>query len=184
MNLKLVYIAVGIVAAGAVAAIVFMFVGNIFSANILRGQGLNQGALTEAASPQLSLKDITVSQQNNKTADIEIVFDAHNPNKSTIILEAIQYNILVNGSRIVSGDIGAKPEGFVASQEGIYPIIGNGSIILKDKQSSVRSSSIADTWDSIVAGKARYLVSGTFSYKQTSSLQSSSGDKNFELSFP
>jgi hypothetical protein len=72
----------------------------------------------------------------------------------------------------------------VTSSEGIYPIISNGTVTLKDKQVSERNNAIAPIWDKMVSGKISYSVKGTFSYKQTSSLQSVSADKDFNLTFP
>ena len=54
--------------------------------------------------------------------------------RGTVILELISYNVYSNSTRIVSGDIGNRPEGFVDSQDSIFPVIGNGTLILKDKK--------------------------------------------------
>jgi hypothetical protein len=84
---------------------------------------------------------------------------------------------------MVSGDIGEKPEGFVASQEGIYPIIGNGTVTLKDVQTVERDDINAAIWDKVVDGSASYIINGTYSYKQTSSFQATGGDEEFQLAF-
>ena len=96
-------------------------------------------------------------------------------------MEAIEYDILADGKRIVSGTIGSRLEGFVASSAGIYPIVGDGSVILKDSQIFQKNKSTADAWNRVVEGKANYVVTGTMSYREISSLQASSTDRNFRL---
>jgi hypothetical protein len=43
---------------------------------------------------------------------------------------------------------------------------------------------VANSWDKVVNSKANYLINGTYSYKQTSSLQATGEDKDFKLTFP
>ncbi|HYZ50505.1 MAG TPA: LEA type 2 family protein [Nitrososphaeraceae archaeon] len=184
MNTKAIY------ALGAGIAILGIAIFLIMSTGLFGGnttpnkQQINQNSLRESVPLSLSIKNITVNKINNNAADIQVLFNAYNPTRGTVILESIEYNLLVNDKRIVSGDIGEKLEGFVTSSQGIYPIISNGTVTLKDKQVSERNNAIAPIWDKMISGKITYTVRGTFSYKQTSSLQSVSADKDFDLTFP
>ena len=183
MNTKAIYAAgAGIAAVGAVVIFLIMSTG-IFNNNNSSGQGFNQGALRNIEAIELSIKNVAANQTTDRIAEIQVVFDAYNPNMGTVILEAIGYNVFVDNMRIVSGDIGEKPEGFVASQEGIYPIIGNGTVTLKDVQTIERNDMNAAIWDKLVDGSASYIINGTYSYKQTSSFQATGGDKEFQLAF-
>ena len=182
MNTKAIYAAGGGIAAVAVAIFLIMSTG-IFSNNNSSGQGFNQGALMNIEAIKLSIKNVAANETADRIAEIQVVFDAYNPNMGTVILEAIGYNVFVDNMRIVSGDIGEKPEGFVASQEGIYPIIGNGTVTLKDVQTVERNDMNAAIWDKLVDGSASYIINGTYSYKQTSSFQATGGDKEFQLAF-
>ena len=182
MNTKAIYAAGGGIAAVAVAIFLIMSTG-IFSNNNSSGQGFNQGALMNIEAIKLSIKNVAANETADRIAEIQVAFDAYNPNMGTVILEAIGYNVFVDNMRIVSGDIGEKPEGFVASQEGIYPIIGNGTVTLKDVQTVERNDMNAAIWDKLVDGSASYIINGTYSYKQTSSFQATGGDKEFQLSF-
>jgi hypothetical protein len=172
-------------AAGGLAAFAIV-IYVIFGTGIFVGvqNGSNQGVSNGTLPITLSIKDVVPTQINNRNASIEVAFDAHNPNQGTAILEAIQYNISVDGKRIVSGNIGNRLEGFLASSAEIFPVIGGGSVILKDKQFAERKNSTPDAWTKIVEGKASYLVTGTYSYKQLSALQANSGDRDFKLVFP
>jgi hypothetical protein len=139
-----------IIAAGiivAVIAIIIYFGGsssNFLSNDISRlGLGninfteasiFNHDAIRDAMPPELSIKDITAKIMDGNTGNFSIIFNVFNPNKGTVILESISYNVYANSTRIVSGDIGNRPEGFVDSQDSIFPVIGNGTLILKDKR--------------------------------------------------
>jgi hypothetical protein len=112
------------------------------------------------------------------------VFNVHNPNKGTVMLELISYNLYSDKGRIVSGDIGERPEGFVGSQANIFPIVGNGSLTIKDKKVVNRDDARQNDWQNIIDNSQQYVLNGTFSYKQTSSFQSSGGENNFTLNFP
>ena len=182
MNTKAIYAAGGGIAAVAVAIFIIMSTG-IFSNNNSSGQGFNQGALMNIEAIKLSIKNVAANETADRIAEIQVAFDAYNPNMGTVILEAIGYNVFVDNMRMVSGDIGEKPEGFVASQEGIYPIIGNGTVTLKDVQTVERNDMNAAIWDKVVDGSASYIINGTYSYKQTSSFQATGGDKEFQLAF-
>ena len=174
MRLKVIYAAGG----GIVAFAIVVFVINSTGTHTNN----NAGPTNTTASPLLiSLKEIVPNQINNHSATIHVSFNATNPNKGTAILEAIEYDILADGKRIVSGTIGTRLEGFVASSAGIYPIVGDGSVILKDSQLFQKTNSTANTWNRVVEGKADYVVTGTMSYREISSLQASSTDRNFRL---
>lgn len=177
------YAAGGGIAAVAIAIFLIMNTGIFNNTNFI-GQGFNQGALMNIKAIGLSVNNLAANQTADNIAEIQVVFDAYNPNMGTVILEAIQYNVFVDNMRVISGDIGEKPEGFVASQEGIYPIIGNGTVTLKDVQTVERNDLNAAIWDKIVDGRANYIINGTYSYKQTSSFQATGGDMEFNLTFP
>ncbi|MDQ6668539.1 MAG: hypothetical protein M3Y53_09990 [Thermoproteota archaeon] len=176
MRLKLIYAAGGGIGAIAIAIFIISSTGTHFNNNA--------GQTNITAVPlTLSIKDIVPNQINNHSATIQVSFNATNPNRGTAILEAIAYDILVDGKRVVSGTIGTRLEGFVTSSAGIYPIVGDGSVILKDNQLFQKNNSTANAWDKVVEGKASYVVTGTMSYREISSLQASSTDRNFRLAF-
>jgi hypothetical protein len=183
MDRKAIYAAGGGIAAVALAIFLIINTGILTNTDFIR-QGFNQGALMNIKAIGLSVNNIAANQTADNTAEIQIVFDAYNPNMGTVILEAIQYSVFVDNMRVISGDIGERPEGFVASQEGIYPIIGNGTVTLKDVQTVERNDMNAPIWEKVADGHANYVINGTYSYKQTSSFQATGGDEEFELTFP
>lgn len=152
--------------------------------NITKSSIFNQEAIKEAKPPELSIKDIRTGIADDGKGNFSIIFNVFNPNKGTVILESISYNVYSNSTRIASGDIGNRPEGFVDSQDSIFPVIGNGTLILKDKKiiQSSKDLNLSQITNNINASK--YLVNGTYFFKQTGSFQSTGGEQQFSINYP
>lgn len=144
----------------------------------------NNDAVKDAVPPKLSIKNITTNIVDDKTGNLSIIFDVYNPNKITIMVESISYNVYSNSTRIVSGDIGQRPEGFIDSQDSIFPVIGNGTLILKDKKVIDTSRGLNLSQIATNNGTSQFLVNGTSSFKQTSSFQSTGGEQEFSIVYP
>jgi hypothetical protein len=143
----------------------------------------NQDALKDAIPPELSIKDLRAEIMDDNTGNFSIIFNVYNPNNGTVIFESISYNVYSNSTRIVSGDIGNRPEGFVDSQDSIFPVIGNGTLILKDKK-------IIETGNNLNLSQilrnnelSGFLVNGSYFFKQTGSFQSTGGEQSFSLNY-
>ncbi|MDW0142194.1 MAG: hypothetical protein QOK82_03660 [Nitrososphaeraceae archaeon] len=143
----------------------------------------NQDALKDAIPPELSIKDIRAEIIDDNTGNFSIIFNFFNPNKGTVILEMISYNVYSNSTRIVSGDIGNRPEGFVDSQDSIFPLIGNGTLILKDKKIIETSNNLNLSQISRNNELSEFLVNGTYFFKQTGSFQSTGGEQTFSINY-
>ena len=144
----------------------------------------NNDAVKDAVPPELSIKNITTNIVDDKTGNLSIIFDVYNSNKITIMVESISYNVYSNSTRIVSGDIGQRPEGFIDSQDSIFPVIGNGTLILKDKKVIDTSRGLNLSQIATNNGTSQFLVNGTSSFKQTSSFQSTGGEQEFSIVYP
>ncbi|HEX2304791.1 MAG TPA: hypothetical protein VHH33_00740 [Nitrososphaeraceae archaeon] len=149
--------------------------------NITKTSIFNQEAIKDSKPPELSIKDVRTGIIDDSTGNFSIIFNVFNPNKGTIMLESISYNVYSNSTRIVSGDIGQRPEGFVDSQDSIFPVIGNGTLILKDKKiipsnKDLNLSEIASNIDN-----SEFLVNGSYFFKQTGSFQSTGGEEQFSI---
>jgi LEA14-like dessication related protein len=144
----------------------------------------SQGSSNNSEVLKISMKNVTAKQDQENGVNIQIQFRVINPNKSTVILEAITYNVYTNNTRVVSGDIGEKLEGFVASQESVFPIIANSNITLKDSHRLQPSEFLPANLKEILNGKAHYTINGTYSYKQSSVIEATGADRDFELTFP
>jgi hypothetical protein len=178
INKKIIYSAIGII---AVAVIIMIFSQE--SDFKISPPKFNQGAVTEAKALEISLKNVSVTNIDNNIK-INTIFDVYNPNEGTLILENINYNVNLDKIRIASGDIGQRPEGFVDSQAGIYPIIGNGTMTLKDEKTIQKDDRIYNVWNKIADKSSSFQVNGSFAYKQTSSFQAHGGEIDFNLVYP
>ena len=204
MNKSLIYSGVGVAAA---AIIIFAFLGNGSFSRILINQdektakdnSITTTPAAAAAAPtanvapiDIKIKNVVVNKTNDeKSANLQVAFDVHNPNTNTMILDGIRYNVYVNNALITSGNIGTEaPEDVIRSESG-FAIIGNSVVTLKDTQTVQKNNIHTASWDKVVAGgagaattKASYLVNGTYSYRQTANLEASGGVKEFRLTFP
>lgn len=152
--------------------------------NITKTSIFNQEAIKDSKPPELSIKDIRTGIVDNSTGNFSIIFNVFNPNKGTIILESISYNVYSNSARIVSGDIGSRPEGFVDSQDSIFPVIGNGTLILKDKKIIPANKDLDLSQIASNINALGFLVNGSYFFKQTGSFQSTGGEKVFSIIYP
>ena len=151
--------------------------------NITKVSIFNQDALKDSKPLELSIKEIKTGNVDNGTENFSIKFNVFNPNKGTVILESISYNVYSNSTRIASGDIGRRPEGLVDSQDSIFPVIGNGTLLLKDKKiiqtnKDLNMSQIANN-----INNSNFVVNGSYFYKQTGSFQSTGGEQQFRLNY-
>jgi len=138
---------------------------------------------------KFSIKNIAIKPTSNTSADVQVAFSAYNPSKGTVMIEEIQYDVSLDGTRIISGSIGERLEGFLASSATIYPIVSGSEVVLKDKQIAHKSNINQGIWNKIMEGinknsKSKYLVTGTIAYKQGSVLEKSGGENSFRLTFP
>jgi hypothetical protein len=183
VNTKVIYVAAGGIAVVAIAVFFIMGMGNF------RPLGNNEAppgtSQTQIADLQLRLRDIVVETTDEENANVQVVFDVHNPNRSTAILETIHYTVDVGQYQMTIGDVGISPEGFVSGQEDIFPIVGNSTVTLKDTKVAVRNNLTASSWDSMVDGTGQYRIEGSYSYRLTgSNFQTSYFEKDFALTFP
>jgi hypothetical protein len=183
VNTKVIYVAAGCIAAAAVAVFFIMGMGNFRPLG--NNEALPSESQTQIADLQLGLQDIVVEATDEENATVQVVFDVHNPNRSTAILEMIHYTLNVGQYQMTTGDIGISPEGFVSGQKDIFPIVGNSTVTLKDTKVAVRNNLTASSWDSMVDGTGQYRVEGSYSYRLTgSNFQTSYFEKGFALTFP
>lgn len=174
INKKIIYSAIGIIAVAVIIMIVSQ--GSNFK--------FNQEAVTEAKNLEISLKNVSITNIDDNNIKVNTIFDVYNPNQGTLILENIHYNVNLENIRIASGDIGQIPEGFVDSSAGIYPIIGNGTVTLKDEKIIQKDNRIENVWNKITDKTSSFQVNGNFAYRQTSSFQADAGEIDFDLIYP
>ena len=173
-------------AIGAAAIALFLILGQATFAGFLNPAAQSNANSTALVARDLGIvvKNITVSRQDNNSANVFIVFGLSNPNSSTALLENLHYSLSVGGNQMTSGDTGEPLEGFLASQATAVPIVPMGSVAIKDNQISTRNNVTGSSWDSMVQGTAKYAIEGWYAVRTTSSLQTNYQQKNFNMTFP
>ncbi|MGI0016295.1 MAG: hypothetical protein ACREBU_22980, partial [Nitrososphaera sp.] len=83
-----------------------------------------------------------------------------------------------------TGDIGATPEGFVASSGDLTLVPSESSITLKNSQVAIRTNLTASSWDRMVQGDAEFEIEGFYSYRFTTRLETTGVERPFVLTFP
>ena len=180
MNPKAIYAAGGGIAAVAIAMFFVLGSGN------LRLPGGQENAIpAQPADLEIVLKDIIVQKKDDRNANVQVIFTAYNPNRSTAVLETIHYTVHVGQFQMTSGDIGVSPEGFLAGQPDTFPIVSNSTVTLRDTQVAERNNLTASSWDGMVDGTAQYTVDAEYSYRLTSTnFQTSFTTERFTVTFP
>ena len=137
----------------------------------------------------------------NDVPKLQISFSVHNPNRGAAILETITYGVYYDNVRLVSADIGSKPEGFIDSLGSVFPIIGNQTITLRDTQTlsedgssllgpngTLPQNSSTPTSDSgMTKGETMpksYVINGTTSTSLHRGTQSQASETPFSFQFP
>ncbi|HKR74260.1 MAG TPA: hypothetical protein VJR94_09125 [Candidatus Nitrosocosmicus sp.] len=221
MNTRIVYaVGIGIIIIG----IIFYFLFNsgfiaqnpnsndptTFSLNTSKGNldGSNQNQAEFEASGQLfseqpSYQNLSLSINSVKVLPVndelrmEVAFNAYNPNKGTAILETIGYNVYLDNIRLSSGDVGSRTEGFVDSLESVFTIIGNQTIVLRDKEPLTEEALTlfnpqgklievsSNSSDSGTADTNRVFdVNGTYFYTLNRGSDAQVGEHSFSFQYP
>src|SRR6478672_4640446 len=127
----------------------------------------------------VSVKSIGVVPENN-VKSLQIALNVHNPNIGSAILETLSYNVYLNNTRLASADFGTKPQGFIDSLSSVYPIIGNQTITLKDKQPLTPEGNSLFNSNGVFINGSKSNASTTL----TRGTQSQSSETPFNLQFP
>lgn len=141
----------------------------------------------------LSVNSVNIVPVNNESR-MEVVFNAYNPNKGAAILETVTYNVYLDNLRVSSGDIGSRTEGFVDSLESVYTIIGNQTIVLRDREPLTEdATSLFDSQGKLVGAMAdnsnsstsqAYDVNGTYFYTLNRGSEAQVREHEFNFQYP
>ncbi len=160
----------------------------------------NSPETTELTPQQLNSQNLSLSVDSvkvvpvNNESRLETVFKVYNPNKGSAILETVTYNVYLDNARIASGDVGSRTEGFVDSLESVYTIIGNQSIVLRDRESLTEdANSLFDSQGKILGANANnsnsstlheYDVNGTYFYTLNRGSEAQVRENEFNFQYP
>ena len=166
-----------------------------------QSSALGSPETTELTPQQLNSQNLSLSGdsvkvvQVNNESQLETVFSVYNPNKGAAILETVTYNVYLDNVRIGSGDVGSRTEGFVDSLESVYTIIGNQSIVLRDREPLTEDgSSLFDSQGKILSAMTdnsssstssrSYDVNGTYFYTLNRGSEAQVREHSFHFQYP
>jgi len=104
-----------------VILIAFTLTGTTIISDV--GGGFFSSSTQEVLPINVELFDLSILEITDKQAVIEIKFKFSNPNFKSVMLQHVKYSVYHNDVRIAVGELGASPEGFLASPN--YFIITN-----------------------------------------------------------
>lgn len=165
--------------------------GNAAGSNSLASQSIENPQMTPQQlnnqNLSIAIKSVKIVPVNNESR-LEVAFDAYNPNKGAAILETVTYNVFVDGVRLTSGDLGSRTEGFVDSLESVYTIIGNQTIVLRDREplteDGLKLFDSQGNWMGGSSNATQFDVNGTYFFTLNRGSESQARENSFNFKYP
>ena len=134
---------------------------------------------------EIELEDISVSKISERSATIEIAFKISNPNPRAVIVQTMDYQLFETGfsesEQISGGEIGSRPEGMVEFGSNYYTLLGENSIILRDKVVLRNTGNTPELWSNFEDGTNTWRVSGNVFYNLSSMTSGQENELPFEF---
>ena len=104
---------------------------------------------------QIEFHNLSVLEISEKQATLDIEFIVSNPNFKSVMLQRLKYTVFHDDTRIVAGEVGSSPTGFVDSSN--YYLILNERPVTIGEKFIVKNTGDAELWEkleiSLVEGK-------------------------------
>ena len=123
---------------------------------------------------QIELYDLSVLGVDERSATLQIKFKVSNPNFKSVMLQTIKYVIYHDDSRIIAGQIGTKPGGFVETSN-YFIILNERPLLIGEKITIKNTGNMPEIWEAFVSNSLNWRGTGE-SYSNLSSL--TSGQEN------
>ena len=107
----------------------------------------------------MDLFDFSVLEVAEKQATLEIKFKVSNPNFKSVMLQHIKYSVYHNDVRIVIGEIGTAPEGFLASPN-YFIILNERPSLIGEKFTIMNTGNTPELWEALTKNELNWRVSG------------------------
>ena len=185
MNTKI-FVFVAIIALAAAMGIILLS-GSSFSPTSEKDttQEISQKVPQKMQSISVELDDISIIEVNKRDVTIEISFKVSNPNPGSVIVQVMDYQLFETGfsneKQISGGQIGSRPEGMVEFESNYYTLLGEHSILLKDKLVLKNTGNTPELWSAFESNTAKWRVSGDIFFNQSSMTQGQENELHFEF---
>ena len=104
---------------------------------------------------QIEFHNLSVLEISEKQATLDIEFIVSNPNFKSVMLQRLKYSVFHDDTRIVAGEVGSSPTGFVDTSN--YYLILNERPVTLGEKFIVKNTGDAELWEkleiSLVEGK-------------------------------
>jgi len=141
----------------AVILVVFTLTGTSVVSDV--EGGFFSPSTQEVLPLTMDLFDFSVLEVTEKQATLEIKFKVSNPNFKSVMLQHIKYSVYHNDARIVIGEIGTAPEGFLASPN-YYIILNERPSLIGEKFTIINTGNTPELWETLAKNELNWRVSG------------------------
>jgi LEA14-like dessication related protein len=147
--------------AGIAIAAVIIFVTGPFQ---LPGMQTGSGGGTPQIMQDVvfSMNSLTIKEVSAERATIEVAFDLVNPNRNTLILEEIQYDLRADGVSVAKSRIGERLEGMIAGTGQTYYLVPDTTLTLKDTVQVSRTKVLEPVWGGLQGNDAGWRITGVY----------------------
>ena len=147
-------------AAGVLIAILVLFTLTGTSVVSDVGGGFFTPSTQQQVLPlEIELFDISILEVTEKEATLQIKFKVSNPNFKSVMLQHIKYSVYHNDARIVIGEIGTAPEGFLASPN-YFIILNERPSLIGEKFTIMNTGNTPELWEALAKNELNWRVSG------------------------
>ena len=146
-----------IVGAAASVLIAILVVFWLFASDV--EGGFFAPSTQEVLPLEIELFDFSVLEITEKQATLEIKFKVSNPNYKSIMLQHLKYSVYHNNDRIAVGELGATPEGFLASPN-YYVITSERPVPLGEKFTIINTGNNPELWEALSKNELNWRISG------------------------
>ena len=108
---------------------------------------------------EMELFYLSILEVTERDATLEIKFKVSNPNYKSVMLQHIKYLVYHNDVRIVVGEIGTAPEGFLASPN-YYIILNERPSLIGEKFTIMNTGNTPELWEALAKNELNWRVSG------------------------
>ena len=115
----------------------------------------------------IDLEEFDVSYLDEKFATLDLRFTVSNPNYKSVILQFVKYEIIESGSRIHTGQIGERYDGFITSSN-YFTVLGEKSTSLSDTITLRSADNGVELWESLASGDLNWQIKGEAYYSLSS----------------
>ena len=96
---------------------------------------------------EIEFHNLSVLEISEKQATLEIEFIVSNPNFKSVMLQRLKYTVFHDDTRIVAGEVGSSPTGFVDTSN--YYLILNERPVTLGEKFIVKNTGDAELWEKL-----------------------------------